>query len=276
MPISLTIEKTTSTVALSIIASMCLAQSTFAHEFWVHPAKMVVQQGTLLSVQLMHGERFDGTPVPRDDPQIKQFEFIESDGSSQSLRGMHQSTTSYLKPNSSGIVVYQSNQYQNNLDAKHFEDYLREERLGHIIVERSKQGQSDDIGREVYSRNSKSIVRIESDNQCIDQIDTEIGLPLEIVVQRIEHQSDNTLLSAQVLFNGNPIEALRVVATSEQNHDQLIELTTDSNGIVQFDANEPGLWMISTLHIERETKTDDADWESFWSSTTFEIMSKHD
>lgn len=260
-----------------LIAFLVMVSNAVAHEFWIHPDKLSVTPGSLVSVQLMHGERFAGNVVPRDEHQIKRYEFIGTDDSTQQLRGMHQSSTSYLKPRTSGIVVYQSNRYQNNLEAERFESYLKEERLDHIIDERAKLNESDALGREIYSRNSKSIIRVKNDDHSIDQIDSPVGLPLEIIIEQInpkdpQSTDSSAQVSAIVLLNGKPIPELRVVATSELHHDQLIELTTNDQGVVRFDAVQPGRWMISTLYIQRETKTGDADWESFWSSTTFEII----
>jgi len=97
-----------------------------------------------------------------------------------------------------------------------------------------------------------------------------------IIIEGIEHSEANSSASglqiaAKILFDGEPIVGLRVVATSEQHHDRLIELTTDTQGFICFQADSPGLWMISTLHIQRAAKIDHADWESFWSSITFEV-----
>jgi hypothetical protein len=34
---------------------------------------------------------------------------------------------------------------------------------------------------------------------------------------------------------------------------------------------EPGVWMITTIHMVRAAAGLDAEWESFWASLTFEI-----
>ncbi|MBL4698096.1 MAG: DUF4198 domain-containing protein [Phycisphaerales bacterium] len=247
---------------------------TNAHEFWIQPDHFALNTNNLVVVRLMHGERFKGDTVDRNDPQIKRFEFVSEGDQTTPIRGRHQNPNGFLRPQHSGVIVYQSNHYTNNLEHEKFNSYLIEEGLEHIINERAHLGESEIIGREAYSRCAKSIIRINDDNHSADKIDRRVGLPLEILIESItplssDSESMRTTIIASVSFMDDPIEGLRVVVANTINPEVLIELHTDANGKIAFEAEPAGDWMITTIHIQRAINLEASDWESFWASTTF-------
>lgn len=261
-----TLLNTTLFFAIAFVGSLAMG-----HEFWIQPEQYIVKDGGLLRVQLMNGERFDGHVVLRDEPQIRRFEFI-SEGESDVLQGRHEFPVSFVRPSESGVVVYQSNRYQNDLDADRFDAYLREERIEHIINRREEFGESELIGREVYSRCAKSIIQVEGEANSISEIDHVVGLPLEIVVQAVDGGDGvGSTVRALVLYQGEPISGMRVVAAGELSKDELLELWTDESGMIEFNAGHGGAWMLTTLHMVRADQVEAADWESFWASVSFSI-----
>lgn len=241
-----------------------------AHEFWVRPDAHRVPSGGLLGLTLMHGERFMGQPVARNSPMILRYELVSESHDPVPVAGMHGSTQGYLRPEHAGVVVYQTRHYRNDLPAERFREYLDEEGLGQIALQRETLGESDLPGREVYARCAKSIVLIEGDARDASQIDHDTGLPLEITLTEINADDDTARVRAVIVFEGKPVDGLRVVAVHASDPDGLIELSTDEHGAVSFDA-APGGWMLTALHIRRADHAQDADWESFWASSTFSI-----
>lgn len=277
-------QSLTSACTLLLTFLGALTSSTSAHEFWIQTKHMNTAQGEVVSVQLMHGERFLGDIVPTDQPQINRYELIhcstESKPESTDLTYRHMGKTSFANAQDSGIIVYESNLYVSNLEAEKFESYLREERLDDAIQDRAERQETDSIGRELYARCAKSILTPKDQSKRAGEIDQRVGLPLEIQIESVapstkasEGPPTTHTVTALITLNGTPVENLRTVATSDQHPDQLIELHTDEQGRVRFDADLDAQWMITTLHIQRlseeqSTKTD-ADWISYWSSITF-------
>jgi uncharacterized GH25 family protein len=269
-------QRTTVTVLGTLIL---LLTSTFAsaHEFWIQTEHLEGEREGLVLVRLMHGERFAGQIVTRNEPQIERFEFVQQlneDGEQiDQVRGRHQSPTSFLRPKNSGVIVYQSKHYTNILEWERFDAYLAEEGLGYIADERAKLGESKIIGREAYSRCAKSIQVMKHDLRSSAEIDQIVGLPLEVLLTSIESApgGNGTQVLAWVGFEGQPIAGLRVVAVSKEDHTNLIELFTDDDGMVEFVAGQPGEWMLTTIHIQRADHIEDSEWESFWASSTFSI-----
>jgi uncharacterized GH25 family protein len=242
------------------------------HEFWIQPTSMHFTPGELLTIQLMHGERFHGDPVPVNLSQIQRYELLYHSDETDRVRALDMSEISYTRPRAAGVVVYESKHYTNLLHAEHFEAYLHEEQLHHIVDERVQRDESHLPGREIYSRCAKSILLPNNDSKKSDDVDFEVGLPLEVVIQDIEliTESSNTAeraVHAKILFRGKPIQSIRAVAVDAADPTTLVELETDENGQIMFSTTVASQWMITALHIER-IDNEDADWESFWSSLT--------
>lgn len=259
-----------SIIALSTTTSV-FAGYAAAHEFWIQPNSFLSSGGELVRLELMHGERFLGQPVPRNSPMIMRYELVSKSNEPVQVAGLHGTTQGYLRPEHAGVVVYQTHHYRNDLTADKFERYLEEERLGEITRQRELLGETDLPGREVYSRCAKSILMIEGRTKAASEIDHDTGLPLEIILQESGSEPQLSNVQAMIEFEDQPISGLRVVAVHASSPDTLIELESDSNGMISFES-KPGEWLITTLHIRRSQSNTVADWESFWASSTFVIL----
>lgn len=240
-----------------------------AHEFWVQPSSFFVETGGVLQVTLLNGERFVGEPVPRSNVQIERFEAI-SGGKASDVRGIDQRTTSFVRTQRAGTtaLVYQSREYRSVLGPDKFEAYLLEEGLEHIIEHRAALGEQDADGRETYVRCAKALIRSGDASQPL--VDERAGLALEIIVQEEDH-GDVIRRTAVVLYNGEPMAGLRVVAVAKEQPEHLIGLETDAEGRVALPKSASGVWMLSTIHMVRTDERDDCDWKSYWASSVFEL-----
>lgn len=251
--------------ALLVVISLLLSTTARAHEFWLQPASFHPNAGTVLSVRLMHGERFNGDVVRRNQPYVRRFEFI-GEGVSPVL-GRHGAADSYVRLTEAGpgVIAYHSREVYSELDPERFEAYLAEERLDHIIEQRAALNESELPGREMYVRCATSLLRVgDCDSAASGQA---AGLPLEIVLS-----SEGGVASAQVLFEGEPLPDTRVVAITQSDPSRLFELRTDSDGRVTLPSELGGVSMLTTLHMIRLSGRDDADWKSYWGSVTFEAV----
>ncbi|MBO6513309.1 MAG: DUF4198 domain-containing protein [Phycisphaerales bacterium] len=264
-----------------------LITATNAHEFWIQTSRVSTAQGPKLEIKLMHGHRFDGHPLLTDEPQIHRFEIVHAPDDSTDIPYAHRQSVTHADAHDTGIIVYESNLYRSNLSAERFEAYLKEEHLDHVIADRALKNETNKEGRELYARCSKSILSPEDPSKTsasIHTIDHAVGLPLEIIIESIQIADNHTnsadepdpihhTVTARVLHNGSPAADLRTVATSSADPDTLLELTTDSDGRIEFQTDLSSEWMITTLHIkrltERQSEQTDADWISYWSSITF-------
>lgn len=86
-------------------------------------------------------------------------------------------------------------------------------------------------------------------------------------------------MSIQVMFDGKPLANQQVYVSHagiEAPEGKTIpeiavhSLRTDADGKASFEITEKQKWYIQLIHMQK-VDDDDADWESNWSTITFEI-----
>ncbi len=260
------------TLVVLVIVMIGGARSAIAHEFWIQPSSYSVDANGLITVQTMHGERFAGDVVSRNESVIRRFELVQRDHDHLPVLGRHGGAQSFVRPGGNGAcqIVFESEEIEHMLSASAFEAYLEEEKLDSIRAERRERGETDMQGREVYVRCAKTLINLGAATDV--QSDTPVGLPLEIVVDDATTNETCGDLSAVVLFHGKPIEGLRVVAVSEADPEALIELVTDDAGRVQVSDISDGPWMFTALHMVRVDNRSDVQWKSYWASIALSVQ----
>ena len=147
-----------------------------------------------------------------------------------------------------------------------FEEYLLEEGLGHIVAARKERGEAEKPGKERYTMYAKTILL--SGGTQGDGYKTAVGLPLEIVPEKDPYAlPPGDALPVRVLLRGAPAPNLEVRATAVAGKATVIG-TTDAQGRVSVPVSK-GLWRLHTIHMERAAG--DVDWESLWTTLTFEV-----
>ena len=146
-----------------------------------------------------------------------------------------------------------------------FEKYLSEEGLGHIIAARKERGESEKNGKERYTMYAKTILLSGTPG---DGYKTAVGLPLEIVPEKDPYRLQaGEALPIRVLLRGAPAPNLEVRATSVTDKTHVVG-RTDAQGRVTVPVSK-GQWRLHTIHMERASG--DVDWESLWTTLTFEV-----
>lgn len=253
----------------AVLVGALLSASAAAHEFWVMPSDFSPEPGTAVRVTLEHGERFLGDPVPRDEGTIRSF-VIEHGGVKTDVIGRDGSATSLARPSADGLhtIVYHTIPMPHELHANDFDAYVREEGLPHIADERARRGESGEAGVETYTRCAKSLIAV---GEVSGERDAPVGLPLEIVLETPMGELDQVeQIGARVTFDREPLPGLRVVVVRQDDPTNLIELRTDDDGRIAWDAGERGVWMVTTIHMVRAPEDAEEDWRSYWASLTFE------
>jgi len=179
--------------------------------------------------------------------------------------GLRQVTT-INPPNGYSIVTAINPARTADMKADEFTDYLKEESLTQVIEARAKAGETEKVGREKFSMYLKSIILAGEPNDGYKRV---VGLPMEIVPEKDPAQiKSGGSLPVRVLFKGAPAKDLQIFAASTGKPAKNIG-KTDKNGKISVPVSS-GPWRLHTILMERVTLPD-ADWESFWTTLTFEI-----
>jgi uncharacterized GH25 family protein len=259
--------------ALVAVLGWCfLASSASAHDFWIEPSTFRPAVGSELAVALRVGQDFRGDPVPRNSKLITRFALVSGVAETpiSGFDGVEPAgIVRVLEP---GVlwVVYRSGRTPVTLEPDKFEKYLSEEGLEKIQALRQRRGEGDKPGREVFSRSVKSLLVAESGSHL--GFDRALGLTLEIIFKK-----DPGMLAAgdplplTLLYEGQPLEGALVTAMEHENPAQKVKSRTDRRGQALLRIGQKGVWLIKAVQMIPAPPGVDADWESIWTSVTFEI-----
>ncbi len=170
------------------------------------------------------------------------------------------------------IVAYESFPQKNILPGPKFDAYLRKEGLDEALESRQLAAESNQEGRELYSRFAKCLIQVGSEGGA----DRALGFPLEIVaVNQVSKTRAGGMFVVRVLRDGEPIPGLLVKAFCLAAGDEPIGLRTDFDGVVKVPIDRVGRWMLNAVSIEPTEDSSEADWQSLWASMTFEVPARN-
>lgn len=251
-----------------------------AHDYWLQPKKFALSKGDTLVVHLYVGDRLK-KEIERElqkDMTLK-FEILTDTKSVNLLDEFPDKMLPVIhrKIDFEGLalIAMERNYAYIKLNRKEFFEYIKhdvgEKEFGEIEKLMKKLPQRE-IEREKYTRYIKSLI-IAGSNFDGDIYREILGQKLEIVFLKNPYKlklGDD--IEAQILFEGKPL-ANKTVMAYNLYEGKFFEqrAKTDEDGKVKFKVKNPGLWLIRLTHILPCENCDDADWESFWASFSFEI-----
>ena len=259
----------------TIALTAALTTGIVAHDFWIEPSTFEAAVGEPVRIHLRVGERFAGDPVTRNDARIERFVVVGPTGEQPVIGRNGMDPAGLLRLDAPGLwfVGYRSAFSSVELSATAFEQYLREEGLERIIEERAKRRETQTSGRERFSRSVKSLLR--TAGATGPGYDRVLGMPLEFVLEADPAGADDGRVPVRLLHEGTPLEGALVVAfkkgartaagASESGRGR-----TDAAGRYTMHVT-PGIWLVKAVHMQRAQPEAGADWESVWTSLTFEV-----
>ncbi len=261
-------------VHLALVPMLAFAGSALlhAHDFWIVPSAFRANAGALVRIALHVGHAWDGEPVRRVPARFTRFTVVSDEGE-QAVQGQDGAHPAGLhRPAGADgiqVVTYQSVHVRHLMDGPAFERYLEEEGLTGISDLRRSRGETDTPGREVYSRCAKALLAI--GDPARGGHDRRVGLTLELVPQVNPYTlRPSEQLPVQVLYRGEPVADILVVAVSQRAPHDTVRARTDPDGRVRLLLDRAGPWLVKAVHMVAAPQGVDADWESFWASLTFE------
>lgn len=264
----------------SIPAHLCAAliflpgSVALAHDFWIEPQNFRPQVQEPVPIVLRVGEDFTGTSQPLIPQWFSDYAATGPDETVQVVGYIGDDPAGSFRPTAPGnwVVGYRSTQAFVEIEPPKFNTYLEKEGLEWVIEARAKSGEAEMNARELYSRCAKSLVRA-GDEPVTGGFDTVLGYRLELIPEKDPYQLEpGDELPVRLLYEDEPLGGILVVAFTAENPAQKQQLRTDANGRVMIELTATGTWLIKGVHIiELADTNEQADWESFWASLTFEL-----
>jgi uncharacterized GH25 family protein len=171
------------------------------------------------------------------------------------------------------MVIYNSKNSFINLAPAKFNPYLKEDGLNDVAAYRKLHKEENSNGKEYYQRSVKTLLQVGTLYTIALMKPT--VLPLDIIpsenVYNLGYKGKNPLVNFTVLFNKKPLvnTLVKVWHKTGNLKTQLTDLRTDNLGKISTKITVNGSWMISCVHMERNSVDTSADWQSYWASVTF-------
>lgn len=261
---------------LALVAGLLLASPASAHDHWLEFSPKAAQTGGDLELSLWVGDDFVSEKQKKlEKARIAALRVITSAGTQDLLEDATEGASPLLRytPKSPGghLFALERSPVHIRLRARKFNHYLEHEGLSHALEQRRAAAEHLWPGLERYTRYLKAYVQVDGRG---DDVSTKIlGQRIELVPDReLGTLTSGQKLSFRVLFEGEPLAGLQVeafVRLGEAARGQLA--TSDADGRVEFKVEQPGLWLVRTVHMQRCVGCKGADWESFWAGYTFAV-----
>jgi uncharacterized GH25 family protein len=266
------VKRRASRRAAALLVFFALASDLSAHDFWIEPSTFRPAVGEDFNISLRVGEHFKGEPVPRDDKKVKRF-FVVSTYGEAPVPGLPATDPAgFAKVDTPGVAAfgYRSERTPITIEPEKFEKYLADEGLDDVLAARAKKGEKSKPGREVYSRSVKSVVMV---GPKVREYDRRLGMAFEILIENDPAKwKADAPMEFRLLYDDKPLSGALVKAINRDDPDKTLTVRSGKNGSASFKLPRKGVWLVESVHMIPAPKdVVDADWESVWTSLTFEI-----
>jgi uncharacterized GH25 family protein len=264
-----------SVVSLALFVGLMHASQAAAHDFWIHPEAFQAKPFSvvLLKLQTGHGQERQRSPIPQR--RITRFEAIYPTGDVINLVNAEGPEGWRLKlpiPGAYVVALETDNGARSYLPASRFNDYARAEGLAPALMERARTGRMDADALERYCRRAKTIVQVGVwDEKQQSQVTKPLGLSLEIVPELNPYaEPRSAIFPVRVIYEGRPLGGALVKLVDMQEGAEPAEIQlTDNTGRASFRMPASGTWLLNVVWTKPLPVSDEADFETVFSSLTF-------
>ncbi len=259
---------------LGTIAALLLPGCAAAHDTWLVAGKYRAKAGESVEVRMATSEAFPTSDGAVNPERIARFSVKTRDGQ-RDVTG-YRADGMFLVAEvaaSAGHSVITAETKPRFLEMKpsDFNDYIGHEELRDVTSAREKSGKSQAPGRELYRKIAKAILCGEQAGEVSGQAE---GLWLEIVLEGdICALRVGEWLAVRVLHRGKTLAGAHVAAgyAGVTGHQYPVWVQTDGQGRAKIHLDQAGVWFVRTLHMVAHADPAEADWESAFSTVTFEV-----
>lgn len=252
------------------------AAPTGAHEFWLEPAQYSADVDTSVAIEIRNGEYFDGEELPYLPSRLRRFESIDSLGrrTVEARTGDLPAGTLMLRVAGSTIVFYESQPATLRYpDFAGFRNFAETEGVEHILEVHEARGLPRENVTERFTRYAKTLLQVEGGSAPMDR---RVGLPLELMLSRLEGHADAPAFEVQLLYRGQPLRGaqLSIFERLPEGTVEIRRLRFDDEGVATFETADDGrAVLLNSVHAvaasPRDMLTDGVAWETHWASLTF-------
>jgi len=264
-------------LALLAISFLFVTSVTIsAHDFWLVPKKFRISPGDSLIILANTGMDFPNSLNAVAPDRIDQFklvgESIKENIKEFSVQGNSLAANCSFEKPGTFVIAAALKPKEIRLTGKEFNEYLLADGLPNIYELRKKEGLLDKDAVEYYSKYPKTIIQV--GNKMDNSPAEPIGLPIEIVPKINPYKlRKGDGLEVLVLFQGKPLPNAEIAWSYPGRGEEFAgSIKTNEEGQAFIPLIKAGPYVIRLTHMEW-VKKPTHEWESFWTSLTFEVIS---
>jgi uncharacterized GH25 family protein len=268
--------KKTALTFLIIVGFAIVSIRVSAHDFWLVPKKFRINPGDSLTISANTGMDFPNSLSAVTPDRIDQFILVGESKKENITEFTVQETSltaNYLfEIPGTYVIAAALKSKEIKLTGKEFNEYLLADGLPNIYELRKKEGILDKDAVEYYSKYPKTIIQV--GNKIDDSPTRPIGLPIEIVPKVNPYElKKGDELEVAVLFQGKPLQNVEIAWSYPGRGEEFAgSIKTDELGQASIPLIKAGPYVIRLTHMEW-VKKPTHEWESYWTSLTFEVIS---
>ena len=271
-----------------VLLGLAGARTARAHDLWLEPELLPSAAGkgeeTVLHLRL--GDQFKtGEERPLQKDHVARFDLFSDRAKRRDLLAAGQEgqqPAAKLRPDTGELLaVMDRTPRPITMEHDKFNRYLEEEGQEAIIALRARLGQTEQSGKEVYTRYLKALVEEHDPMGSMPSTlyKRRVGQRLEILLENDPGRlKPDKMLTVKVWFEGKPLAGAKVFAyrreASEQGADHTLTATTSALGLADFKLDQTGVWLVRLVHfrvpVERRPEST-AAWESCWAAYSFAV-----
>jgi uncharacterized GH25 family protein len=261
-------------LAFTVGFFVLILSGLFSHDFWLVPQKFRANPGERLVLSANTGMDFPKSLSAVTPDRFGQFLLVSAKDKKnlKDYKTKDNSLTTEITCGDAGTYIVGASLKPNEirLTAQEFNEYLQLDGLPDIYELRKREGILDKDAVEFYSKYPKTIIQV---GDRVDETPTKpLGLALEIVPQvnpyRLKAGDD---LNVVVLFRGKPLPGADIAWSFPGRGDTFAgSIKTDADGKAAIPLAQAGPYVIRLTYMEW-VKLQTHEWESYWTSLTFEV-----
>lgn len=257
-------------VAPLAVLLLLAVSAAHGHEYWMEPATFRPAPGAKVPIRLFVGQYFKGNSIPWLTDNYEYFYVADARGR-ENLRGVlgddPAATLTARVPGRAWVVLRSTNFELNYEKPGEFPAFLAKEGIDHLVPR--EQREKTPV-KETYSRCAKSLLLVGKPPPGAAP-DRALGLLLELVAETDPYAGKSREFTVRLLYRGAALPGALVTAFNKASPDQRLEARTDAAGRARLALERNGVWLLNAVHLLPAPKRSGAQWETLWSSLTFEI-----
>jgi uncharacterized GH25 family protein len=261
---------------LRTLPLLLLPFTLLAHDTWLIPSTFAPRPGDTVQLRLATSMAFPTSEGAATPDRVTRFTLRTASGSQvvggYRVEGKFLVADVISAQTGHAIAVLETKPRVLVMKPAEFTEYLREEGAKEVLAARAAIGNSEAPGRERYRKITKTILCVgEAKDRAFAQPD---NLWLEIIPEGSTCSlKAGDSLTVRVLFGGRPLAGAHLAAGYEgpTGHNYPVNLLTDAQGRATVKLDRAGAWYMRTHRIIPAQSDPEADWQSAFSTLTFEV-----